>query len=47
MRHYFLLTNPSTGGKIQFNDILLKLNDDSLFITYINYIASDNLWYLK
>ena len=27
--------------------ILLKLNDDSLFITYINYIASDNLWYLK
>ena len=27
--------------------ILLKLNDDSLFITYINYIASDNLWYLR
>ena len=27
--------------------ILLKLNDDSLFITYISYIASDNLWYLK
>ena len=27
--------------------ILLILNDDSLFITYINYIASDNLWYLK
>ena len=27
--------------------ILLKLNDDSLFITYISYIASGNLWYLK
>ena len=27
--------------------ILLKLNDDSLFITYIKYIASDNLWYLR
>ena len=27
--------------------ILLILNDDSLLITYINYIASDNLWYLK
>ena len=27
--------------------ILLKLNDDSLFITYISYIVSDNLWYLK
>ena len=27
--------------------LLLKLNDDSLFITYINYIASDNLWYLR
>ena len=27
--------------------ILLILNDDSLFITYINYIASDNLRYLK
>ena len=25
--------------------ILLKLNDDSLFITYISYTASDNLWY--
>ena len=27
--------------------ILLKLNDDSLFITYISYIVSDNLRYLK
>ena len=27
--------------------IFFKLNDDSLFITYLSYIASDNLWYLK
>ena len=27
--------------------ILLKLKDDSLFITYISYIASNNVWYLK
>ena len=40
MHHYFLLTNPSTDGKIQF---ICYWNDDSLFITYINYIASDNL----
>ena len=41
------LAYPSINWRQNSVHILLKLNDDSLFITYISYVASDNLWYLK